>query len=734
VRNRDPGRTGRQTHRGDYVPIEHTTVIFVAQLILLLFFGRLLGEGMTRLGQPAIFGQLLAGVLLGPSVFGTLLPGLRPLVFPDSVTLKHMIDAVSQIGIMLLLLLTGMETDLSLVNRKRSAVVLGSLFGIAVPFACGVALAYALPQQIMPSDAQRLVTALFLGTALSISSVKIVAMVLMEIGTIRRDLGQLILATAILDDTLAWIIVAIITGIAADGVVDFTDIGTCLAFTGLFLVASLTVGRRVVARIIVWCNDHLRIEMAVITVILIIMFAMALTTDLIGVHAALGAFVAGVLIGQSPFLTEHIEDQLRGFILAFFSPVFFAVAGLSMDLGKLLEPILLLLTLTVIVVASVGKFLGALAGGRLAGLTALESLALGTGLNARGSTEVIIASIGLSMGALSSQLYTMVVAMAVITTMIMPPTLRWMMARVPLRDEEVRRLDREAAEQAQSLPHMERALVHVDASRNGDLMASLAGLFAASHNVLTTLLNASQENNGRPAALASRDRWLAAAVAAARNDHAAAKPSNGGSQQLSQLVQARAVPPEGVVSEISKGYDIVFVGVAQPLSAAGPRFEGPLHGLISSFDGPIAILMSDAGSFSPGTPLRILVPATGSPASRLATEIALALARASRGSMTALHVFDPQEDALLPGGRLRRAGMAVLVDAHRLGKRSGVTVNGLTATNMRPDMEIRRAARRGHYDLVVLGTSLRHGEARFLGTRMLALVQSLRVPVLLIAV
>ena len=142
------------------------------------------------------------------------------MVFPDTPTLKSMIDAVSQIGILLLLLLTGMETNLALVNRRRRAVISTSLSGIAVPFVCGVALAYALPSESIPSHGTQLVTALFLGTALAISSVKIVAMMLMEIGAIRRDIGQLILATAILDDTIAWIIIAVIAGIAAHGAVD----------------------------------------------------------------------------------------------------------------------------------------------------------------------------------------------------------------------------------------------------------------------------------------------------------------------------------------------------------------------------------------------------------------------------------------------------------------------------------------------------------------------------------
>ena len=149
---------------------EHTLAIFVAELILLLLVGRLLGEGMSRIGQPALFGQLLAGVLLGPSVFGMLLPQWHAVVFPDNKTLKAMIDAVSQIGILLLLLLTGMETNLALVRRRTRAVISSSLSGIAVPFVCGVALAYALPADVIPAHENPLVTALFLGTALAISS------------------------------------------------------------------------------------------------------------------------------------------------------------------------------------------------------------------------------------------------------------------------------------------------------------------------------------------------------------------------------------------------------------------------------------------------------------------------------------------------------------------------------------------------------------------------------------
>jgi len=697
--------------------------IFIAELILLLFVGRVLGEGMNRLGQPALFGQLLAGVLLGPSVFGLLLPELRNVIFPENKTLKAMIDAVSQIGILLLLLLTGMETNLALVQRRRRAVISSSLSGIAVPFVCGVALAYVMPTDIVPAHENQLVTALFLGTALAISSVKIVAMTLMEIGVIRRDIGQLILATAILDDTIAWIIIAVIAGIAIHGGVDLASVGASLAGTALFLAFCLTIGQRLVARLIVWVNDHMTIEMPVITAILVVMLTLALTTDLIGVHTALGAFIAGIMIGQSPILTEHIEGELRGFIIAYFSPVFFAVAGLGMDLRTLMDPTLLLFTLAVILVASVGKFGGALIGGWLGGLTTRESLALATGLNARGSTEVIIASIGLGMGALSSELYTMIVAMAVVTTMAMPPTLRWMMARVPIREEEARRLETEEAEQTQALPKMERALVYVDDSANGRLAAQLAGLFAGRQQMLTTVLEHVPADK-RVEQSGARDQVAEASRTTAD------RPAGGDA-----LVSARADSGgDGLSREISRGYDIAFVGLERPISANARHFEEKLQELLATFTGPVAIAVNGVGAAGPSDiPLDILLPASGAQDARLATEIALSLAHASKGKITALHVFHPQDDTALLRGRARRQGMSVLVDVHRLGKRSGVPVKGLTATNVSPEAEIRRALRGGRFDLMVLGTSLRQGETKFLGPRMANLLGVIRTPALLIA-
>lgn len=431
-------------------------------------------------------------------------------------------------------------------------------------------------------------------------------MVLMEVGAMRRDLGQLILATAILDDTIAWVMIAVIAGMAAHGAVSYVNVGVSVAGTLIFLALSLTVGRGLVARLIRWSNDHMRTEVPVITVILLVMLTMALMTELIGVHTALGAFVAGMLVGQSPILTGHIEDQLRGFIVAFFSPVFFAAAGLSMDLSALFDPKLLLFTLAVIGVASVGKFLGAFAGGWLGGLTRAESLGLATALNARGSTEVIIASIGLSMGVLSNELFTMVVAMAIVTTMIMPPTLRAVLARVPMRDEEAQRLQKEDAEELEAVPKMERVLAFLDNSPNGMLAASLAGQFAARQQTLITLLRATLAN---PSGSAEAGQALRAAVSSALEKMSqSARPDAGAASPMSSdLVHLRtAEGNEAIEREAGKGYDLVFVGLEHPISTSGDQFDIRLQRPVEKFDGPLAIVLnSRRQSTKPGAPLKV---------------------------------------------------------------------------------------------------------------------------------
>jgi Kef-type K+ transport system membrane component KefB len=200
--------------------------LFIAQIVLLLLVGRLLGEVMQQIGQPAVIGQLIAGIVLGPSVFGTIWPDAQHAIFAGGREQKAMIEAVSDLGILMLLLLTGMETDLKLVKRARRAAVSVSAAGIVVPFVCGFVLGQFLPEAMLPRPDQRLITSLFLGTALSIASVKIVAMVVREMKFMRRKIGTTLVASAIIDDTVGWTIIAITSSLALHGVLNAATIAT----------------------------------------------------------------------------------------------------------------------------------------------------------------------------------------------------------------------------------------------------------------------------------------------------------------------------------------------------------------------------------------------------------------------------------------------------------------------------------------------------------------------------
>src|ERR1700760_4852431 len=415
--------------------------LLLVQIAFLIGIGRGLGELMQRIGQPSVIGELLCGLILGPSLFGWAWPEAQHAIFPPSPEQRALLDGLAQFGILLLLLLTGMETDLGLVRKVGKAAVAISVTGIVVPFICGFALGEFLPQTLLPHPEARLVASLFLGTALSISSVKIVAVVVREMNFMRRNVGQIIVATAIIDDTIGWIIIAMIFSLAAHGTLDVTSVAQALLGTLVFLAVSFTVGRRLAFRLIRWANDHLVSSAAVITVILLLMCVMAATTHLIGVHTVLK------------------------------------------------DPSLLLLTIALVLIASIGKFGGAFAGGALGGLSTRESYALASGMNARGSTEVIIATIGLSMGVLSQNLFSMIVTMAILTTMAMPPMLRAALARLPLKKEEKERLAREEFEQNGFVANLERLLLAADESANAKFASQIAGLLAGWRGLPITVLH-----------------------------------------------------------------------------------------------------------------------------------------------------------------------------------------------------------------------------------------------------
>ncbi len=717
-----------------------SVAVFLAQIVTLLIAGRLLGELMQRIGQPAVMGQLIAGVLLGPSVLGAVAPGFWHSLFAGHSDQHAMLDAVAQLGILLLLLMTGMETDLAVFRDARRTAISISLAGIVLPFGCGIALGLLLPDSLLPDPSKRFITTLFLGTALSISSVKIVALVVRDLGFLRRTVGQMIVAAAVIDDTIGWIIMSVIFGLALHGKIDVVTLARSVIGTALFLAVSFTVGRQIVFQLIRWANDSFISEMPVISMILAIAVVLALLTDAIGVHFVLGAFVAGILIGQSPILTGHINEQLRGLIVAVFMPVFFGVAGLTTDVSVLGRPDMMLLTLGLIALASIGKFTGAFVGGRVGGLTYSESLAVGCGMNARGSTEVIVASIGLSMGALNQSLFTAIVAMAVLTTLSMPPLLRWSLGRLPLGADERSRLEREEREAQSFVTHIERLLVAVDASPSGRLASRLVGLLAGVRRIPTTVLhfdgNDRGKGDGEPAANETRADAaneakrtdVAVKAAAEEGDDAAEQSSTTAQFDIRTRSEKAGDSEDTIATEARKGYGLLFVGREPTLhrKACDPQITQS----VTEFGGAFAIALA-RGKLRAGpdpsrpdgleSPLHILVPISGTRASRDGAELALALAQASRGSVTALFVDSSTRRQVPWSARFgavllpTNIAEAAVREVTELGELYDIPVEGQIRKSRAAENAILREIDRGRHSLVVMGVSPRTADQLFFG-------------------
>jgi len=440
----------------------------------------------------------------------------------------------------------------------------------------------------------------------------------------------------------------------------------------------------------------------------------------------LGAFVAGVLIGESPILSRHIDEQLRGLVMAFFTPIYFGLAGQSADITVLANPTIAIYTVGLVAIASLGKFGGAFIGGELGGLTRREGVALACGMNARGSTEVIIATVGLSMGALSSQLFTMIVAMAIITTMAMPPTLRWALARVPMRKEEKQRLEREEMEAKGFVPKLERLLLAIDDSANGQFAARIGGIVAGANAMPTTVMHIhGKKRPSKTAVVQAKEKAKAIGetvqVVAGRSDQSKRDEEKTETKIDVTTMVEKAPKTEAIAAEAEKGYDLLIVGLDKTVDNKN-EFTDDITNLAAGFEGPIAVVEARDGQLDDPlhSRLSILVPVNGTDASRRAAEVAIAIARAAKAPLTALYVA--------PSGKnkTRRSGQyeeAILKDIVALADSYSLQIKTAVRTDVAADEAIVKEMGRRRNNLLVLGVGRRPGDKLFFGDTAAALLE-----------
>jgi nucleotide-binding universal stress UspA family protein len=412
-------------------------------------------------------------------------------------------------------------------------------------------------------------------------------------------------------------------------------------------------------------------------------------------------------------------------------PVFFGLAGLSADLSVFRDPNLLMLTGLLVVIASVGKFGGAFVGGTVGGLNTRESIALASGMNARGSTEVIIATIVLSIGVLSQNLFTMIVTMAIVTTMAMPPMLRAALAKLPMSKEEKERLEREEYEKRGFVANLERPLLAVDESVNATFAAHIAGLIAGIRGLPITVLHI-----GNRAKEKGRDEEESheAVVKKAAETVSADGHDDAGRVDVTTRVRKSGLG-EAIGAEAKKGFDLLLVGVDK-VESTKDRFDKKVEDIAAEFEGPLAIVAARGKHLKQPMPdtLKILVPVSGSGVSKRGAEVAVALAQAGSGSLRVIYVATTRDKGAQRGasrGLSQEEG--ILKDTSDLAARYDVDITTTLRVNRTPDAAILREIDTTDVDLVVMGVDRIQADHLSFGGVADAVLKQSKISVLLVS-
>jgi Kef-type K+ transport system membrane component KefB len=404
-------------------------------IAVVVLFARLMGQAVARIGQPRVMGEVLAGIVLGPTLLGLVLPSVKDYLFPADII--PLLSGAADIGLAFFMFLVGLELDPRLLKGRVAQTALVSNASIAVPMALGFAAAVPLFGLLGPSDRPFIAFALFVGVSLSITAFPVLARMLMERRMMRRPIGALALAAAAMNDVSAWGLLAFASAVALAA--STMHAALVMALAAIFCVVMFALARPLLGRVATAYDEAGHIPEAWIGAIFGGVLVSCFVTQQIGIAAVFGAFVMGLVMPRNASLSRALTMQVENFVVAVLLPLFFVVVGLKTEVGLLDRPQMWLIALGLIGIAVVGKFGGAMMAGRLAGIRTRDAAALGALMNTRGLTELIVLNIGLELGIITSALFAMLVLMALVTTFMTAPLLSLIDPRgelsVPLEDE-----------------------------------------------------------------------------------------------------------------------------------------------------------------------------------------------------------------------------------------------------------------------------------------------------------
>jgi Kef-type K+ transport system membrane component KefB/nucleotide-binding universal stress UspA family protein len=406
----------------------HAVVLVLVEVLIIIGLSRLMGLGCRVFKQPLVIGEIIAGIMLGPSLFGLVAPNLATTLFPAE-TLPFL-DVLSQIGLIFFMFLIGLELDPKYLKGNLDIAILTSHVSILVPFSLGSLLALLLYPLLSNVSVSFTAFALFLGAAMSITAFPVLARIITENNLQNTRLGTLALTCAAVDDVTAWCLLALAIAVgkatmSPNGSNNLQGVVVTVVASLIYIGFMVTVGRWFLKRLSNYYDRTGRLSQILVAGIYMAVVASALITELIGIHLIFGAFLVGAVMPKNPGLVRELAHKTEDFVLIFLLPIFFAYSGIRTQIGLLNRPELWLLCAAVLGVAIIGKYVGTYVAARVCGIDNREASALGWLMNTRGLTELIVLNIGLSLGVISPLLFTMLVIMALVTTVMTSPLLEW---------------------------------------------------------------------------------------------------------------------------------------------------------------------------------------------------------------------------------------------------------------------------------------------------------------------
>ena len=400
------------------------TINLLVAIGIMLLAGRLFGEFFRKLKMPLVVGELLAGICLGPSLLGKYFPQLNEVVFTTNGHVGLVLNGISTVSVIMLLFAAGMEVEFSVIRQQSKTALKTSFVGLLSTLTLG----YFAGNVLFPyfgdgTQSSQLVFSLFFATAMAITALPVIARTLMDLDLFKTKIGMIIIAAAMFDDVIGWILFSVVLGMMHSGTSSYEFLNT-LGLTLLYAVVILTAGRILINKSLPWAQRNLSWPGGVLAFSLGFAFLGAAFTEKIGIHAIFGAFIMGIAIGDSAHLNEKTRDIIHQFITNIFAPLFFVFIGFKVDFIANFD---LVLVLIVTGIAVVTKLLGAGLGALWGKLTIKQALAVGFGMNARGAMEIVLGLLALQAGLITLPLFVALVVMAVLTSILAGPMLKYLL-------------------------------------------------------------------------------------------------------------------------------------------------------------------------------------------------------------------------------------------------------------------------------------------------------------------